>query len=139
MAALGTEVENESVGHRSNDALSEIGYQDANMNTIWQNLRYGARMLMTTPASTLISIISLALGIGANTSIFSVVNAALLRPLPVEEPERLVGLYRKIPQDPNYNRFSYPNYVDARDRNQSFEDRKSTRLNSSHLGSSYAV
>jgi len=121
MAALGTEVENESVGHRSNDALSEIGYQEANMNTIWQNLRYGARMLMKKPGFTLIAIISLALGIGANTAIFSVVNAALLRPLPVEEPERLVGLYRKIPQDPNYNRFSYPNYVDARDRNQVFE------------------
>jgi predicted permease len=91
------------------------------MKTIWQNLRYGARMLMKKPGFTLIAIISLALGVGANTAIFSVVNAALLRPLPVEEPERLVGLYRKIPQDPNYNRFSYPNYVDARDRNQVFE------------------
>jgi putative ABC transport system permease protein len=91
------------------------------MQTLWQNLRYGARMLMKKPGFTLIAVISLALGVGANTAIFSVVNAALLRPLPVEEPEALVGLYRKIPQDPNYNRFSYPNYVDVRDRNQSFE------------------
>src|SRR5262245_9684559 len=109
------------------------------LGELWRNLRYGARMLMKKPGFTLIAVISLALGVGANTAIFSVVNAALLRPLPVEEPEALVGLYRKIPQDPNYNRFSYPNYVDVRDRNQSFEDRKSTRLNSSHLGSSYAV
>jgi macrolide transport system ATP-binding/permease protein len=91
------------------------------MQTLWQNLRYGARMLMKKPGFTLIAVISLALGVGANTAIFSVVNAALLRPLPVEGPEALVGLYNKIPQDPNYNRFSYPNYVDVRDRNQSFE------------------
>jgi predicted permease len=91
------------------------------MNTLLQNLRYGARMLMKKPGFTLIAVISLALGVCANTAIFSVVNAALLRPLPVEEPEALVGLYRKIPQDPNYNRFSYPNYVDVRNRNQAFE------------------
>ena len=91
------------------------------MQTLWQNLRYGLRLLFKHPGFTLIAVISLALGVGANTAIFSVVNAALLRPLPVEEPEELVGLYRKIPQDPNYNRFSYPNYVDVRDRNQAFE------------------
>jgi putative ABC transport system permease protein len=91
------------------------------MNALWQDLRYGVRMLMKNPGFTLIAVISLAVGVGANTAIFSVVNAALLRPSPVEEPEELVGLYRKIPQDPNYNRFSYPNYVDVRDRNQVFE------------------
>jgi predicted permease len=91
------------------------------MSTLWQDLRYGARMLLKKPGFTLIAIVTLALGIGANTAIFSVVNGALLRPLQVKEPDRLVGLYRKIPQDPNYNRFSYPNYVDVRDRNQVFE------------------
>ncbi len=90
------------------------------MQILWQNLRYGLRLLLKHPGFTLIAVVSLALGIGANTAIFSVVNAALLRPLPVEDPEALVGLYRKIPQDPNYNRFSYPNYVDVRDRNQVF-------------------
>jgi predicted permease len=91
------------------------------MQTLIQDLRYGARMLMKRPGFTLIAVISLALGVGANTAIFSVVNAYLLRPLPVEEPEALVGLYNKIPQDPNYNRFSYPNYIDARNRNRVFE------------------
>jgi len=90
------------------------------MQTLWQDLRYGLRMLRRSPGFTAVAALSLALGIGANTAIFSVVNAALLRPLPVKEPDRLVGLYRKIPQDRNHNRFSYPNYLDTRDRNQSF-------------------
>src|SRR5262245_24495449 len=88
-----------------------------NMQTIWQDLRYGARMLMKKPGFTLIAILTLALGIGANTAIFSLVNTALLRPLPVERPEQLVSL-----DDGSLNLpvISYPNYRDLRDRNQSF-------------------
>lgn len=90
------------------------------MENLWKDLLYGARLLRKSPAFTLLAVLSLALGMGANTAIFSVVNALLLRPLPVERPEELVGLYRTIKQEQSFNRFSYPNYVDFRDQNDVF-------------------
>jgi predicted permease len=87
------------------------------MQTLWQDLRYGARMLLKKPGFTLIAVITLALGIGANTAIFSLVNMALLRPLPVERPEQLVSLNNVAL---NLPAISYPNYRDIRDRNNSF-------------------
>ncbi|MEW6206893.1 MAG: ABC transporter permease [Acidobacteriota bacterium] len=91
------------------------------MNNFFQDLRYSARLLMKSPAVTLIAVASLALGIGANTAVFSIVNAALIRPLPVREPDRLMFLFNGTRDNP-YSNFSYPVYIDYRDQNEVFDD-----------------
>src|SRR5881227_1036709 len=63
------------------------------MQTLWQDLRYGARMLLKQPGFTLIAIAALAISIGANTAIFSAINALLLRPLPVKDIDRLISTF----------------------------------------------
>ena len=70
------------------------------LEDIWQDLRFGTRMLVKNPAFTLVAVITLALGIGANTAIFTVVNAVLLRDLPFQEPDRLVQIFRTNPNSP---------------------------------------
>ena len=91
------------------------------METFWQDVRYGFRVLRASPGFAAVAVLSLALGIGANTSIFSVVNAALLRPLPVTQPDRLVFVFNGSRTNP-YSTSSYPDYVDYRDENEVFSD-----------------
>lgn len=87
-----------------------------------QDLRFGARMLLKQPGFTLVAVITLALGIGMNTAIFSVVYSVLLRPLPYPEPERLVALYSMYPQRNVFRSvISAPDFHDWRAQNQSFE------------------
>jgi putative ABC transport system permease protein len=91
------------------------------MEDLLQDLRYGARMLLKNPGFTLIAVITLALGIGANTAIFSVVNAVLLRPLPYPEPEQLVRLLAMdMTRGARDIGASMPDYREWRKRNQSF-------------------
>src|SRR6202171_4980990 len=90
------------------------------MEDLIKDIRYGIRGLFKHPGFTLVAVITLALGIGANTAIFSVVNAVLLRSLPFADPDRLVMLYQPLPSKgiPKL-RFAGADYLEIRDRNHS--------------------
>jgi putative ABC transport system permease protein len=92
------------------------------MQTLWQDIRYGFHKLWKSPGFTLVALLALALGIGANTFIFSVVNALLLRPLPFPDADRITSVLAKDPDSGAlYSSYSLPNYEDIRDRNHVFE------------------
>src|ERR1044072_4945947 len=93
------------------------------METLLKDFRYSIRTLNKRPGFTIVAVIALALGIGANTAIFSVVNAVLFRSLPYDEPDRLVWLWEfNKGSNVERERSSLPNFVDWRDQNQSFEE-----------------
>jgi putative ABC transport system permease protein len=109
------------------------------MGTFWQDLRYGARMLRKSPGFTFVAVLTLALGIGANTVIFSVVNAVILRPLPYPNPQQLVIVWetdnvRKIP------RGTAPpaDFLDWRSQNRVFQSMSGVQLSSMNLTGSGA-
>ncbi|PYX99540.1 MAG: ABC transporter permease, partial [Acidobacteria bacterium] len=121
----------QTVRDARNSALKDFGnvllvkqatremWSGASLEAFWQDLRYGARMLAKSPGFALIAILTLALGIGANTAIFSVVNGVLLNPLPYPHPEQIVSLFTEMPNFKNGS-ISYPNFEDWRRMNRSF-------------------
>ncbi|HWS53051.1 MAG TPA: ABC transporter permease [Pyrinomonadaceae bacterium] len=95
------------------------------LETVWQDVRYGARVLLKSPVFTAVAVVSLALGIGANTAIFSVVNGILLRPLPYPDSGRLMAVWHTPPREsfPGMDKFSVSpgNYLDWKEQSRAFE------------------
>src|SRR5918994_2239262 len=94
------------------------------MATLLQDIRYAARLMFRSPALTVVAALSLALGIGANTTIFTVVNAVLLNPLPLRESSRLVSVFttdERAGPFGAYAQMSRPNFEDMRAKNDTFE------------------
>src|ERR1051325_11211669 len=107
------------------------------MRTMLQDMRYGLRVLMKRLAFTVVAVLALALGIGANTAIFSVVNAVLLRPLSFKEPERLVAVWETndllSAEMRNRNEVAPGNFLDWRAQNQVFEQIAALTYTSANL------
>jgi len=90
------------------------------MGTLWQDVRYGTRVLLNRPGFTAMAIFTLAVAIGLNTAIFSLFNALILRPLPVQAPSSVVNLYAGIEGEQGSGVFSYPDFADSRAQNSVF-------------------
>jgi predicted permease len=102
------------------------------METLLQDIRYGIRMVTKSPGFALIAILTLALGIGANTALFSVVNGVLLNPLPYEQPDRLVAVYSKT-NEFSHSSISYPNFLDWAREQHSFSEMAAFRQDDYNL------
>jgi putative ABC transport system permease protein len=92
---------------------------------LWQDLRCGARILAKSPGFTATAVVSLALGIGATTAVFSILDAIFLRPLPYPEPDRLVGIWERrldMPEPDGWEMVSTPTFLDWKKQSQSYED-----------------
>jgi predicted permease len=125
---------------------TELGYDIRGggwLETLWQDLRYGARALLKRPIFTLAIIFTLALGIGANTAIFSVFNGIVLKPLPYKDPDRLVyawktekrGMRYQVGYHSDFGSISPGAFHDWRERSRSFEQMTAYRANSTILNS----
>jgi predicted permease len=90
------------------------------MDKLWQDFRFGVRILAKNPGFTVIAVLVLGLGIGANTAIFTIINAFLLRPIAGKNPAELVSCFSRSTKTPEYRPFSYQDYVELRDRNSVF-------------------
>src|SRR5215813_9545333 len=109
-----------------------------------QDLRFGARALLKKPVFTLIIVLTLALGVGANTAIFSVFNGIILKPLPYKDPDRMVNVRRSDKRgmryqpgvESNFGNISPGGFNDWRERSQSFESMSAHRYNSTILSDS---
>ena len=104
------------------------------MNQLYQDIRYGLRVLIKNPGLSLMAILTLALGIGANSAIFSVVNGVVLRPLPYPEPQQLVRIFSQFPTM-NFFEFwiSQPEYVELREMNDFLADVGGYRVGGANL------
>ena len=103
------------------------------MQTLWQDLHYGLRMLRSQPGFTAVAVITLALGISANSAIFSIVNTVLLKPLPLKEPERLIKIWES---SKNFQgTVSMPNLKDWREQNDVFTEIAAYQFGSVNLRS----
>jgi putative ABC transport system permease protein len=104
------------------------------METLWQDVRFGIRMLAKNPGFATIAVLTLALGIGANTAIFTVVNAEVLRPLPFPDPSRLVTIWETSSRNGQKSgSVAYPNFIDWRAQNEVFESAAAYQTGTSTL------
>src|SRR5512144_2974564 len=102
------------------------------MGDLLQDLRYGSRTLLKSPGFTLLAVVALALGIGANTAMFGIVNAVLLRPVPYPQPDRLLKLYSSG-RGFRQGSVAYPNFLDWQRRSRSFQEMAAYRTDNFNL------
>src|SRR3984885_4752357 len=109
------------------------------MRNFWQDLRYATRALRNAPAFTMIAVVALGLGMAVNTTIFSVINGMLLRPLPVAHAEQLASLAMEQPGMSGFQKFSYPDYQDISHQTNAFSDVFAYRITLAALSADHKV